>query len=102
MSDSTTNAQTAPAPAVLGFITQPGSVQAAGQQPGPTPPGGQPVQPGVKIVDISAVVSHFHARISALEAAAKQDVSKVKAFVTKYWPLATGIIVAVAEHFVKL
>jgi hypothetical protein len=90
MTDNIANQQPAqPAPSA-----QPAGIQAAGQQAGPPP--------GVKLLDIGAVLNGFHTRIATLEAAAKQDVSKAQTFVTKYWPVAAGIVIAVAEHFVKL
>lgn len=70
-------------------------IQAAGQQAAQPPP-------GVKLLDIGAVLNGFHTRIAALEAAGKQDVSKAKAFAAKYWPVAAGIVIAVVEHLVKL
>lgn len=91
MTDNTANQQPAPAPAAAPAPAP--APQAAGQPA--TPP------PGVKIVDISAVFNQFHARISALEAAAKTDVSKVRAFLTKYWPIGAGIAVA-ATRFIPL
>lgn len=88
MTDNTANQQPAPQPAPA-----PG-LQAAGQQ-GALPP-------GVKLLDIGAVLNGFHTRLTALETAAKQDVSSAKAFAAKYWPVAAGVVIAVAEHFVKL
>lgn len=95
MTDTNTQGVPTAAPAQPAPAAQLGGLQAAGQQAAQPPP-------GVKLLDIGAVLNSFHTRIAALEAAGKQDVSKVKAFVTKYWPMAAGVIVAVAEHFAKV
>lgn len=85
--------QTSPVPPQLqGIAASP--LQAA-QQAGSPPP-------GVKVIDIGAVFNGFNARIAALEAKASTDVSKVESLFTKYWPIAAGLGLAVAEHFVKL
>jgi hypothetical protein len=88
MTDQTQQA----APAAAPQPAAPAGLQAAGQ-PGTLPP-------GVKLLDIGAVLNGFHTRIAALETAAKQDVSKGKAFVMKYWPIAAGLAIA-ATRFLK-
>jgi len=66
--------------------------QQAGQ-PAPQPP------PGVRILDVGAVFHNFETRIQSLEAQAKAEVVKAESFVSKYWPIGVGLLIA-ATRFI--
>lgn len=77
------------------------AVAAAAAPAAPAPAPAAAPAPTAQVIHLGNLLSNFEARIAALETKAKADVSKVKVFLVKYWPLAAGVAVA-ASRFVKL